>query len=46
MVAVSKLRKIREKAVNQARSSTPKPNLLTWCIRSALYHLYGHRPYY
>lgn len=28
------------------RRETPKPNLLTWCLRVGLHELYGFRPYY
>lgn len=45
-VSNSKLRKIRGRAVEQARRETPRPNLLTWCLRQGLHSMYGWRPYY
>lgn len=40
------------KAVDQAAAEYranvrhTRPHPLTWCIRAALYALYGHRPHY
>jgi hypothetical protein len=45
-VSDTKVRKIIDTATSEARRSTPRPRLLTWCIRSALYERYGWRPYY
>lgn len=46
MVTDSKIRKINAQAKARAKGETPKPNLLTWCLRQALYEHYGWRPYY
>lgn len=45
-VSDAKVRKIINRATEQARRETPKPNLLTWCLRQGLYAMYGWRPYY
>lgn len=42
----SKVRKTIAKAVERARRETPKPALLTWCIRQSLHYQYGWVPYY
>jgi len=42
----SKVRKIVNKAAERARRETPKPRMLTWCLRQVLHHNYGWRPYY
>lgn len=45
-VSDAKVRKIINRATEQARRETPKPNLLTWCLRQGLHTMYGWRPYY
>lgn len=45
-VSDTKVRKIINKATEQARRETPKPRLLTWCLRQVLHYKYGWRPYY
>lgn len=45
-VSDTKTKKIIAKATAQARRQTPKPRLLTWCLRQALHYQYGWRPYY
>lgn len=45
-VSNNKVRKIIKKATDQARRETPRPNLLTWCLRQSLHEKYGWRPYY
>lgn len=45
-VSDTKVRKIIKQATEQAKRQTPKPSLLTWCLRQSLYYQYGWRPYY
>lgn len=45
-VSNSKVHKIIKKATDQARRETPRPALLTWCLRQALHEKFGWRPYY
>lgn len=42
----SRIRKSIAKAQVRARRETPKPNLLTWCLRKGLHKLFGWTPYY
>lgn len=46
MTSDSKIRKINAQAVARAKRETPKPALLTWCLRQVLHYRYGWRPYY
>lgn len=45
-VSNSKVHKIIHKATETARRQTPRPNVLTWCLRQGLHSMYGWRPYY
>ena len=45
-VSDTKVKKIMSVAAERARRQSPRPNLLTWCLRQGLYSMYGWRPYY
>jgi hypothetical protein len=45
-ISDTQVRKILTEATTRARRSTPRPDLLTWCIRQNLHYRYGWTPYF
>lgn len=45
-ISDTRVRKILATAATHAKYKTPRPDLLTWCIRQHLHHRYGWTPYY
>jgi hypothetical protein len=45
-VTTNRQRRQRGQVWDRAKRATPKPALLTWCLRQVLYHAMGWKPYY